>query len=119
MAQSEVESDEELENPVHHIQVESCTLGLTPLFFVFFCYLQQRRSASYSQKNKQTVYSPKSCMEHNPRTPHVVFRGGEEAVFSQGHIADERQDEHGDAQDNQTQGLGDADHLGSVFIPCV
>lgn len=58
-------------------------------------------------------------MEHNPRASHVVFRGGEEAVFSQGHIADERQDEHSDAQDNQTQGLGDADHFGSVFIPCV
>lgn len=116
MAQSEVESDEELENPVHYIQVESCTLGPTPLFF----YLQQHRSASHSEEKKQkTIYSPKSCMEHNPRTPHVVFRGREEAVFSQGHIADERQDEHGDAQDNQTQGLGDADHLGSVFIPCV
>ena len=71
------------------------------------------------RKKQKTIYSPKSCMEHNPRTPHVVFRGREEAVFSQGHIADERQDEHGDAQDNQTQGLGDADHLGSVFIPCV
>lgn len=56
-------------------------------------------------------------MEHNSWASHVIFRGGEEAVFSQGHIADERQYEHGDAQNNQTQSLGDADHLGSVFIP--
>lgn len=58
-------------------------------------------------------------MKHNPRTSHVIFRGAEEAVFPQGHIADERQYEHSDAQNNQTQGLGDADHLGSVFIPCM
>ncbi len=58
-------------------------------------------------------------MKHNPRASHVILRGGEEAVFSQGHIADERQYEHGDAQNNQTQGLCDADHLGSVFIHCV
>ena len=119
MAQSEVESDEELENPVHHIQVESCTLGPTPLFFSIYSNAGLHHSHKKTNKKKNTVDSPESCMEHNPRTPHVVFRGGEEAVFSQGHIADERQDEHGDAQDNQTQGLGDADHLGSVFIPCV
>lgn len=59
-------------------------------------------------------------MEHNPRASHVVFGGGEEAVFSQGHIADERQYEHGDAQDNQAQGLGGADHFGGAFaLPCV
>lgn len=56
-------------------------------------------------------------MKHNPRASHVIFRGGEEAVFSQRDIADERQYEHGDAQNNQTQSLGKADHLGRVFIP--
>lgn len=58
-------------------------------------------------------------MEHDPRASHVIFGGAEEAVFSEGHIADERQYEHGDAQDNQPQGLGDADHRGCVFIPCM
>lgn len=52
-------------------------------------------------------------MEHDPRASHVVLRGGgEETVFSQGYIADERQYEHGDAQDDQAQGLGGADHFG-------
>lgn len=55
-------------------------------------------------------------MEHDPRASHVILGGGEEAVFSERHIADERQDEHSDAQDDQTQSLGDADHL-CVFIP--
>ena len=53
MAQSEVESDEELENPVHYIQVESCTLGPTPLFF----YLQQHRSASHSEEKNKKQYT--------------------------------------------------------------
>lgn len=61
---------------------------------------------------KKDAHSPKARVEHDPRAPHVVFGGGEEAVFSQGHIADERQDEHGDAQDDQAQGLGGADHFG-------
>lgn len=69
--------------------------------------------------HKTKHHSPKSSVKHNPRTPHVIFGGGKEAVFSQGHIANEGQDEHSDAQNNQTQGLGDADHLGSVFIPCM
>lgn len=57
-------------------------------------------------------------MEHDPWASRVVF-GGEEAVFSERHIANERQDQHGDAQNNQTEGLGDADHFRSLFIPCV
>lgn len=65
-----------------------------------------------------SMYSPKTCVEHDPRASCVVFRG-EEAVFSERHIADERQDQHGDAQNHQTEGLGDADHFRSLFIPCV
>lgn len=64
------------------------------------------------KKLKINIHLPKARVEHNPRASHVVFGGGEEAVFSQGHIADERQYEHGDAQDNQAQGLGGADHFG-------
>lgn len=64
------------------------------------------------------MYSPKASVEHDPRASRVVFRG-EEAVFSERHIANERQDQHGDAENHQTEGLGDADHFRSLFIPCV
>lgn len=63
------------------------------------------------------MYSPKACVEHDPWASRVVF-GGEEAVFPERHIANERQDQHGDAQNNQSEGLGDADHFRSLFIPC-
>ncbi|MEQ2177384.1 hypothetical protein GOODEAATRI_002964 [Goodea atripinnis] len=72
---------------------------------------------SCPQSAAKNPYSPKACMKHNPRASGVIFVGAEEAVFSQRHVADERQDEHNDAQNNQTQGLGDADHLGSLVIP--
>lgn len=64
------------------------------------------------------MYSPKSRMENDPWASRVVFRGGKEAVFSEGHIADERQDEHGDAQNDQTECIGDADHFRRLFTPC-
>lgn len=57
MAQSEVESDEELENPVHHIQVESCTLGLTPLFCFFFAiYNNAGLHHTHKKTNKQYTH---------------------------------------------------------------
>ncbi|PWA15772.1 hypothetical protein CCH79_00009001 [Gambusia affinis] len=65
----------------------------------------------------ENPYSPKACMKHNPRASGVISAGAEEAVFPQRHVADERQNEHHDAQDKQAQGLGDANHLGSLVIP--
>ena len=56
-------------------------------------------------------------MEHDPRPPHVVLGGAEEAVFAQRHIADEGEDEQGDAEDDQTQGVRDAHHLGAFSFP--
>lgn len=75
-------------------------------------HLHQATSDILFHLRTTNVHSPKARVEHDPRASHVVFGGGEEAVFSQGHIADERQYEHGDAQDDQTQGLGGADHFG-------
>lgn len=94
----------------HHAQLESCALA--PRLFASSTsaglhHIQQRKN-----QIKINIHLPKARVEHNPRASHVVFGGGEETVFSQGHIADERQYEHGDAQDNQTEGLGGADHFG-------
>lgn len=80
---------------------------------IFTCLLHTQ-----SLQCELSMYSPKTCVEHDPRASCVVFRG-EEAIFSERHIANERQDQHGDAQNHQTEGLGDADHFKSLFIPCV